>query len=227
MNGVFIGGTDTGCGKTLVTGLLARALRDRGTDTETQKWVQTGARPGQGDLRVHDRLGGRRGTVAPEREPYCLPLPASPQLAARTAGRSINLQLLMRAYRVLARRHDLVLVEGSGGLLVPYTARLLQLDLVARLRLPVILVVANRLGAINQALLSVEALRTRRLRLLGLIFSAAARVPAAIAADNVKVISARASAPVLAVLPHTRAPRTLLPHLRPLAARLQQEAAHD
>lgn len=227
MNGIVIGGTDTGCGKTLVTGLLARALRDRGTDTETQKWVQTGARPGQGDLRVHDRLGGRHVAIAPEREPYCFPLPASPHLAARAAGRSINPRQLMRAYRTLTRQHDLVLVEGSGGLLVPYTARLLQIDLVARLRLPVILVVANRLGAINQALLSVAALRARRLRLLGVIFSAPARVPAAIAADNITTIAARAKVPVLAVLPHTRASRTLLTHLRPLAARLQQEAAHD
>jgi dethiobiotin synthetase len=205
MRGLFIAGTDTGAGKTLVTGLLAAHCARRGLDVVTQKWVQTGTRPGQGDLRTHQHFGMDSSPADRKlREPYCFPLAASPHLAARAAGAVIRPARLAAAYRALAREHRLVLIEGTGGLMVPLTARVLQLDLVQKLRLPVLLVVANRLGCLNHTLLTLAALRARKMRVLGLVFTAPAPGNPRVLADNPRVIARFDRAPVLGVLPYSR-----------------------
>ncbi|HNW92988.1 MAG TPA: dethiobiotin synthase [bacterium] len=207
MTTLFVAATDTGAGKTMVTGLLAAHCAGRGVDVVTQKWVQTGSRRGRNDLDLHLRLAGQRpltAAVRARREPYALPLPASPHLAARAAGMTIQPARILAAYRALARQHQLVIVEGAGGLLVPYTPRLTQLDLVRRAGLPVLLVVANRLGCVNHALLSLAALRTARVPLLGCVFTATRPGPRALLADNPRIITAFAGATLLGSLPYCR-----------------------
>ena len=209
MKGVFVTGTGTGVGKTVVCGLLAGFLRARGMCVTTQKWVETGGSDGPSDIDIHRRLMGGPGP-GPEpppadRCPYRFSLPASPHLAAARAGRRVDPGVIDAAYRRLAETHDVVLVEGAGGFLVPLTEELLTGDLVARIGLPVLVVAANRLGCVNDALLTVEAVRRRGVALAGLVFN---RLPdegdgtrAEVLADNPRIVAEITQAPVLGEVP--------------------------
>lgn len=209
MKGVFVTGTGTGVGKTVVCGLLAGFLRARGVRVTTQKWVETGVTDGPSDIDVHRLLMGDAGP-APEspssdRCPYRFILPASPHLAAAGEGRRVDPAVIEAAYRRLAEVHDAVLVEGAGGFLVPLSEGLSTADLVARIGLPVLVVAANRLGCVNDALLTVEAVRRRGVRLLGLVFN---RPPGGedgtrmeVLADNPRIVAEIARSPVLGEVP--------------------------
>ncbi len=209
MKGVFVTGTGTGVGKTVVCGLLAGFLRTQGMRVTTQKWVETGGTDGPSDVDVHRRLMGDPGPApeppAADRCPYRFSLPASPHLAAAREGRRVDPAVLEAAYRRLEGTHDAVLVEGAGGFLVPLSEELLTGDLVARIGLPVLVVAANRLGCVNDALLTVEAVRRRGVPLVGLVFN---RLPdegggtrAEALADNPRIVAGISRAPVLGEVP--------------------------
>jgi len=214
MKGFFVTGTSTGVGKTMVCGLLAAFLRSQGVDAVTQKWVQTGTDKWPIDLAMHRRIMGLPESV-PEGMledlcPYRFAFPSSPHLAAEREGRGIAASVIEEAYRRLEASHEIVLVEGVGGFLVPLTKDLLTCDLVVRLGLPVLVVVANRLGCVNHALLTVEAIRRRELPLVGLIFN---RVPGGsvwspeeVLADNVRIVGEISGAPVLGEVPYLADP---------------------
>lgn len=222
MNGLFITGTDTDAGKTLVTGLLARALCEQGRSVITQKWVQTGCRTFQDtDIATHLALMNRSlqeiEPFLPEVIPYCFKLPASPHLAARQEKKRIDLRKIEKAYHTLSKNFDLVLAEGAGGLMVPLTPRTLLIDLVQKLRLPVLLVVHNKLGAVNHALLSIEALHHRKIPLLGLIFNNAKNENPEILKNNIQTVAALTNEPVLGVLPLSPKISVLHQTLTPIA----------
>jgi dethiobiotin synthetase len=209
VKGIFVTGTGTGVGKTVVCGLLAGFLRAQGMRVTTQKWVETGGSDGASDIDVHRRLMGGPGPgrePAPaDRCPYRFSLPASPHLAAAREGRRVDPAVIEAAYRRLAEAHDVVLVEGAGGFLVPLSTELLTGDLVARIGLPVLVVAGNRLGCVNDALLTVEAVRRRGVPLSGLVFN---RLPgkgegtsAEVRADNPRIVAEIAMAPVLGEVP--------------------------
>jgi dethiobiotin synthetase len=209
VKGVFITGTGTCIGKTVVCGLLAGFLRGQGMRVTTQKWVETGVTDGPSDIDVHRRLmGDPDSTPEPppaDRSPYRFSLPASPHLAAAREKRRVDPAVIEAAYRRLAETHDAVLVEGVGGILVPLSEELLTGDLVARIGLPVLVVVGNRLGCVNDALLTVEAVRRRGIPLLGLVFN---RLPgegdgtaADVLADNPRIVVEITRAPVLGEVP--------------------------
>jgi dethiobiotin synthetase len=211
MNGIFVAGTDTGVGKTVVCGLLAGFLRGRGVRAVTQKWVQTGCGGEPEDLAVHWRLSGLSAPQAVERAedlcPYRFRLPASPRLAAAREGRRVEAPVIEASFRRLAARHDLVVVEGTGGFLVPLAEGVLTGDLVARIGIPVVVVVGNRLGCVNLALLTVEAIRRRGVPLLGLIFNRTeevARTAGEVLSDNARAVEEETGAPVLGELPFLR-----------------------
>ncbi|MBI5903947.1 MAG: dethiobiotin synthase [Deltaproteobacteria bacterium] len=208
MKGVFVTGTDTGVGKTVVCGLLARYLRAQGIRAVTQKWVQTGTGGEPTDLQVHRRLMGIPGDV-PEAElhdlcPYRFPFPASPHLSAAREGAVVDAEVIGAAYRRLAAAHDAVLVEGAGGVLVPLSLRLLTVDLVARLGMSAVVVVGNRLGCVNHALLAVEAIRLRGIRPVALVFNrpeASVAAPDEVLSDNLRAVEEIGKVPVLGELP--------------------------
>ena len=205
MKGIFIAGTDTGVGKTVICGCLAGYLRRQGVNVVTQKWAQTGSQCPSDDLVMHQRLGGLED--APElarlQNPYCFPLPASPHLAARMAGAVIEPGVIEDAYRQLARRFDLVLVEGVGGVMVPLREDLLTVDLVARLGLAALVVAQNRLGGINHALLTIEALQNRQIPVFGLVFNRMCRgEDERILRDNVEIIPTLSGVCSLGEMPH-------------------------
>ena len=209
MKGVFVTGTGTGVGKTVVCGLLAGFLRARGMRVTTQKWVETGVTDGPSDIDVHRRLMGDPGsTVEPplsDRCPYRFSLPASPHLAAARERRRVDPAVIETAYRRLAETHDAVLVEGAGGFLVPLSEELLTGDLVARIGLPVLVVAGNRLGCVNDVLLTVEAVHRRGIPLLGLVFNRlpgeADGTPPEVLADNPRIVGEITKAPVLGEVP--------------------------
>ncbi len=156
---VFIGGIDTGIGKTVATGLLARALHRRGVSVITQKLVQTGCSGVSEDILAHRQLMGIAplswdldGTTCP----YVFPVPCSPHLAADLAGVRIEAGVVRQATRRLAEHFQVVLLEGAGGLLVPLDEETTLLDYLAAESLPLVLVTSSRLGSINHTLAALE-----------------------------------------------------------------------
>ena len=176
VSSVFVAGTDTGVGKTTVACGLAAALAARGQRVGVFKPVETGCSRGpDAQWRGEDaaRLAFFADCDSPATDvcPYALPEPLAPALAARRAGVRIDLDVLVAAHARIAAAHDLTLVEGAGGLLVPLTDSLTFADLAVRLQLPVVLVVGSRLGAINHALLTVRCIRALGLRWLGYVIN--------------------------------------------------------
>jgi dethiobiotin synthetase len=171
---VFVAGIDTGIGKTIATGLLARWYQSQGMTVLTQKLVQTGCTGFSEDILVHRKIMGIG--LLPEDSmgltcPYVFKFAGSPHLAAALAGQSVDVCKLADATQELARRYDVVLVEGIGGLCVPLTDELTVLDLVAGQGWPVVLVTVSRLGSINHTLLSLEAIHARHIPLMGVIYN--------------------------------------------------------
>lgn len=171
---VFVTGTDTGVGKTHVACGLLRAARARGIDACGYKPVASGCRKTVQGLRNADALALQ--DAAATREPYAAINPyafapaIAPHLAAAEARLRIERRVLDRAHRDLARRHELLVIEGAGGWLVPLGRRWTIADWVGEHDWPVVLVVGMRLGCVNHALLSAESIQ-RRTPLLGWIAS--------------------------------------------------------
>ena len=151
---VFITGTDTGVGKTILTGLLARQWRAAGSAVAALKPICSGSRA---DARVlHAALDGALGLDAIN--PWHFRQALAPRLAARKESRAVRLAEVVRQVRAVQRRFAVVLVEGAGGLLSPLGEDFDSRDLLVALRAKPIIVCPNRLGAVNQALLVLAAL---------------------------------------------------------------------
>lgn len=167
--GLFITGTDTGVGKTAVATALLRALVRDGRRAVGMKPVATGLAP---DAALNADVGAliAAGNVAAspgEVNPFAFAPPIAPHLAAAAAGGRIDLDRIAAAYAGLARIADAVVVEGAGGVFVPLGPGIDMLDIPRRLGLPVLLVVAIRLGCLNHALLSALAMNARGVHLAG------------------------------------------------------------
>jgi dethiobiotin synthetase len=178
---VFVAGTDTGVGKTWVAVRMIRALAARGSRVSGMKPVAAGAEHRAEGWRNDDALAlAAASNTAPPYElinPVCLPLATSPHLAARAAGSRIDVGRIVTAYRELTRYADVIVAEGAGGWLAPIdhsqgaSPRTMQ-DVAVALRLPVVLVVGLRLGCINHALLTQNAIRASGLEFIGWIGNA-------------------------------------------------------
>ncbi len=197
--GIFITGTDTGVGKTVVAAALLRGLVASGIRAVGMKPVAAGLERGGevgADAAALIAAGNVRAPLG-DVSPYSFVPAIAPHVAAADAGVVIDLDVIVAAYRRLADRADAVVVEGAGGALVPLSAGADMLDIAARLGLPVLLVVGVRLGCLNHALLSTLAINARGLRLAGWI---ANRIdPAMQAADaGVAALAGRLPAPLVA-----------------------------
>lgn len=207
--GYFVTGTDTEVGKTLSSCALLHALRARHAHVVGMKPVAAGAtHTGAGWLN-EDVLALRAASslaVPPELDnPYCFPDPLSPHIAAARVGQGVSVDELLARYQTLAALADAVVVEGAGGFIVPLSATHTSADLAQRLALPVVLVVGLRLGCLNHALLTQEAVAARGLRLAGWV---ANRIDPAMQAqdDNIATLQARIRAPMLADIPWLATP---------------------
>ena len=197
--GLFVTGTDTGVGKTVVGVALLRALAAAGWSAIGMKPVAAGRAEGEALNADVAALIAAANVAAPlaDVNPYCFARPIAPHLAAREEGAAIDLDRIGAAYARLARLADAVVVEGAGGVRVPLGPGTEMLDIPARLGLPVLLVVGIRLGCLNHALLSAQTLDARGVRIAGWV---ANRIDPAMREGeaNVATLAERLPAPLVA-----------------------------
>jgi dethiobiotin synthetase len=204
VRGLFIAGTDTGVGKTLVAVSLVRALAARGLAVAAMKPIAAGATSTPQGPRSEDALAlAAAATIAAPYEhinPSCLRAPVSPHIAAAEEGVSIDVAVIVRRFGELAHRADCVIVEGAGGWLAPIGERETLADVARALSLPVVLVVGLKLGCLNHALLSARAIEADGLRLAGWIGNA---IDPGFerAAENVATLERRLGCAPLALVP--------------------------
>jgi len=171
----FITGTDTGVGKTVLTALLARHWRERGVNAAALKPVCSG---GRGDVRVLSAALGR--ALAPDEiNPWHFRAPLAPLLAARRERRRVRLTDVLAHVRAIQKRFDVVLIEGAGGLLSPLGEDFNSRDLLAALRATPLVVGPDRLGVVNQVLLTRAALPRRQAAAARVILMSPAKPDAA------------------------------------------------
>lgn len=203
--GLFITGTDTGVGKTFVACGLAALLRDLGYRVGVMKPAETGCAEKDGELFAEDavRLKEASGCGVPLEKicPYQLREPLAPSIAAERAGVRIDIDHLLAVYNEISAQHDMTLVEGAGGLMVPLLPSFTYADLARVLKLPLIVVAANKLGVINHLLLTLEHANCKGLRVLGYVLNQI-ESPLSLAAEtNREVLANLSAAPCLAELP--------------------------
>jgi dethiobiotin synthetase len=173
--GLFITGTDTGVGKTFVACGLAALLKDLGYRVGVMKPAETGCREKNGKLSPDDavRLKEASGCEFPLEKicPYQLREPLAPSVAAERQGERIDINRLIELYIEISSAHDITLVEGAGGLMVPLLPSYTYADFARVLKLPMLVAAANRLGVINHLLLTVEHASCKGLRVLGYVLN--------------------------------------------------------
>ncbi|WP_372660938.1 dethiobiotin synthase [Cohnella sp.] len=172
VNGLFVTGTDTGVGKTIVTAALTAALRAEGLNAGVWKPVQSGARIGNGitdaeRLLISTGIDERPEAVAP----FTFEAPLTPMLAAKHAGVTLTLKEILTAGEPLINRYEALLIEGAGGAAVPLTEDSLVIDLISELRIPALIVARSGLGTINHTLLTASFLRQRAIPIVGVIMN--------------------------------------------------------
>jgi dethiobiotin synthetase len=210
MKGVFVTGTDTGVGKTLAACALIHALAAHGVSATPMKPIAAGAQASGDDLLNDDtrallHAAGRDLAFAAQATPILLRAPMAPHIAARREGVTISLDPVLAAYERSAAEGKFMVVEGVGGFRVPLGEALDTVDLAQALALPVVLVVGMRLGCLNHALLTVQAIKAAKLKLAGWIASAVDPHMAALD-ENVDALRTRIGAPLLGRLPFTPSP---------------------
>ena len=215
MRGFFITGTDTDAGKTAVTAGILAALSRMGVEAFAVKPVQTGCTEKEGSLEAPD-VAAWRATGGQGEALFSFRMPCSPHLAAQLEGKRLDVAAVAAACRERLLPGRVTLFEGAGGLYVPLNEEESMLDLMRELRLPVILVVANRLGCLNHALLSLDALDMAGLSAAGMVLcrstppsradaGTSAEAEAAILADNAASLEREGRArgvPLLADIPY-------------------------
>ena len=205
----FVVGTDTGVGKTHAACALLHALARRHPRVVGMKPVAAGGVDTPQGLSNEDSIAHRAAStisVPPELDnPILLPEPLSPHIAAARAGRAIDFARITRAFAELRAQADAVVVEGAGGFLVPMSETQTGADLAVALKLPLVLVVGMRLGCLNHALLTAEAIRARGLRLAGWI---ANRIDPGFLCpeENLAYLTSHLGAPLWADLPFSPTP---------------------
>lgn len=199
--GLFVTGTDTGVGKTLVACEIVRRLRACGEGVGVLKPVETGVGPeGPQDAKALREAAGVADAIddiCPQR----FALPAAPSVAASAEGRGVDLNRIDQALKRVKLRHSCVIVEGAGGLLVPITSDFNMADLAQRLGLPVLVVCRAALGTLNHTWLTLEAARSRGLRVAGIVISHSAGSLSDADAANLDALRGEPGAPLLGEIP--------------------------
>lgn len=206
-SGYLVTATDTGVGKTVVTGGIAAAFARRGVDVGVMKPFATGARRLAGRLVSDDALFLQEAAGVDDPldliNPVCLKPPLAPSIAARVAKKTVTLVGTLAAWRILRARHSTMIVEGVGGLLVPLFTGFTVAHLARRLDLPLLIVVRPTLGTINHTALTVHAARSFGLRVAGLVINHAVRIRSGLAErHNPAALVGETRVPILGTIPY-------------------------
>jgi len=209
--GIFVTATDTAVGKTFVAAGLAKALKALGLDVGVMKPIASGGRKTESGLISDDARVLAEAIGTPDElalvNPVCFEAPLAPLVAARLEGVRVDLGAVWRAYETLAARHEFLVVEGVGGLLVPIDEGATVLDLIVMLRLPALVVTRPALGTINHTLLTVRYAREHGIEVVGLVMDAVEPGEPTMAEEtNPAILEAWAKIPVLANFPYVRDP---------------------
>ena len=203
--GFFVTGTDTEVGKTLVSGALIRKLREQGKQVIGFKPVVAGTYQNASGNTLNEDLETLRiaSQLAPGQlnlSPYILDMPVAPHLAAAIKGIALDINIIMQALGDIQKHSDYIVVEGAGGFLVPLSNDKDLGDLAQKIDLPVVLVVGMKLGCINHALLTQEAIKSRGLKIAGWVANSLANeMP--LLQENVATLQAKINAPFLGLIP--------------------------
>jgi dethiobiotin synthetase len=194
--GVFVTGTDTGVGKTIVAASIARCLAAAGLRTTIYKPVQTGSADGADDAGFAARLSGCRALTG-----VVLPEPLAPSVAAGLADAPIDTGRIVDLFSELRDAHDVVVVEGAGGWLVPIDDAYTMADLAGELGLPIVVVARPALGTLNHSALTIEAARSRGADVLGVVISGFPMRPGLAERTNPAVLEDACDTELIGVLP--------------------------
>ena len=215
---IFITATDTGVGKTLVSGLLLQFLVARSVNCGYQKWASSGTADLQSCLEIAE--------ITPDPDildlqvPYSFEFPASPHFAAELENREVDPDRIKEAYRKMHGRYDFLVIEGVGGLLVPLRRDLLLADLLADLKIPTLLVARSGLGTLNHSLLSLEAMHNRGIGIIGVIFTDGENDNDQLVQDNIRTIGEIGQVEILGRLPFCRDRQELLKAFAPIGEKI-------
>ena len=204
--GLFVTGTDTEVGKTVIAGGIARVLKNKGQKVGVFKPVASGCRSDRGGLVSPDAEFLAHCADSPETLDQICPVrfrePLAPEVAVQRGAEPIELEVIRTYYNRLAAGKEVVIVEGIGGLLVPLSEELLVADLAGQMDLPLLIVAKPALGTINHTLLTIEAARARGLRVAGIVVNSYVADTASVAEEtNPAAIERASGVKVLAIVP--------------------------
>ena len=223
--GIFITGTDTGVGKTVVAATLARLLKRRGVNVGVVKPVTSGCVEQDGVLVSEDvellTWGAEDTSPLADRAPYLLRAPLAPSVAAEQEGVRIDFGRIEVAVQRQQAAHDFVIVEGAGGLMVPLAGGLMMADLIVRLGLPALVVARPGLGTVNHTCLTVFTARQLGIDVRGTIVANYPSAPDAAEASAPHMLDSLSGAPLLGILPHIDGTNGLAEVVEQLVNRLE------
>ncbi|MDY6968473.1 MAG: dethiobiotin synthase [Spirochaetota bacterium] len=205
--GIFITGTDTEVGKTVVAAGLAAALSSKGIDIGVMKPVASGAVMGDNGL-ISEDVQFLVNSIDSKDElnlinPVTLELPLAPLIASRLKGLDIDVNIIIEAFEKLCQRHDFLIVEGIGGILVPIKKNYYVVDMIKDMNIPIIVVARPQLGTLNHTLLTIEQARYKGLEVRGFIINNYDEENAGFAdKTNPQLLMELSNIPLLGVLPH-------------------------
>jgi len=205
-NGLFITGTDTEVGKTIVTGGLAAILCEKGYNVGVMKPVETGCAGDEGTLLPKDAeflwKMSRENEPLEKIVPYRFKEPLAPAVAAELEGVNIDIDKLVRNFEEISNRREFVLVEGVGGLLVPLSRKFLVLDLIKLFKLPILVISRAGLGAINHTLLTVRHAQAQKLTVAGIVINNLSPETSLAVKTNPEIIAKLTDIPIWGILPY-------------------------
>jgi dethiobiotin synthetase len=225
-NIIFIAGTGTGVGKTFITASIYRELELNNKAVITQKWVQSGSK-NYDDIKSHLNVQNKTlKDVDPYLKamcPYQFDFPGSPHLAAAQENDEVSVEKCLTATQSLSNIVDFVLVEGSGGLMVPLNPHQTYCDVLEKTKYPTVLVVDNTLGSINHALLSIEALKSRQVPIIGVVFTQInPNENELILKDNPEIVAKLSDISIVVSLPNNPSQKEIAKVLAPLVKKIIQ-----
>lgn len=204
--GIFITGTDTGVGKTIVAAGIAAAMKKRGINVGVMKPVHTGCKTRKGKLIPEDSLLLARAASSDDPieliTPYMFREPAAPYVAAEENNITIDIDRITDCFNELCKRHDYVIIEGIGGALVPITKTFFIADLIKRLDVPAIVVTTPFLGTINHTMLTISCLIERKIPVAGIIINYTRKEQGTLSEKTCqKTIEELTGMPILEIIP--------------------------